>query len=66
MISLDIFHPLMQRLLKQYYDECRGLSDEEFEKQFQKTFRGAIVLTDGVYKCEFTDENYTWFVLKWG
>jgi hypothetical protein len=66
MVRLELGHPMVWRVVNHFYVECTGLTDEEFNKKFENTFRCAIIEIDGFYEIEFTDENYTWFVLKWG
>ena len=55
--------------------ECRNccqhgaLNDREekndFDRVFEQFVRGTLRYIDNDWYLEFTDENYTWFMLRW-
>jgi len=47
-----------------------GSSDSEeekndFDRAFEQLVRGTLRLIGKEWYLEFTDENYTWYVLRW-
>jgi|LakMenE18May11ns_1017448.scaffolds.fasta_scaffold9938452_2 hypothetical protein len=66
MVRLKLNNHTIWPILNRYFIEHKGLSDGKFIDQFETTYRCTVIEIDGFYEIEFTDENYTWFVLKWG
>jgi hypothetical protein len=55
-----------------YFDNCYSygaidsIEDKnEHDLNFEKFFRCKLILIDGDWYAEFSDEEFTWFMMRW-
>lgn len=72
MILIDILDMPERAAETEYYYRCNqhGALDaaddkNEHDLAFEEFFRCKLILINGNWHVEFTDEEYTWFAVKW-
>jgi len=67
-VCIDELKPNYQQAIIHFYDMNSFLSTNAYVLKFEETFRCKTYFNarSSSWDMEFKDEDYTWFLLKWG
>lgn len=63
-LPINVKETITYKMCNTYGGTCMDSKNHD-DEVFENVFRCTLVIFDDCWFLEFTDEEYTWFILRW-